>query len=129
MMKNLATVFGVVMLAIGLLGFVPGVTTDGMLLGVFYVNPLHNIIHLATGAVALWAGLTSAPTSRLVFQVFGAVYGVIAILGFLTDGDHLFNLIAINAAGNWLHAVIAAASLAIGFGVKDEEAPTTALRT
>ncbi|MBC7764794.1 DUF4383 domain-containing protein, partial [Microbacteriaceae bacterium] len=43
-------VFGVVFVAIGVLGFVPGVTTeDGLLLGIFQVSPLHNVIHILSG--------------------------------------------------------------------------------
>jgi uncharacterized protein DUF4383 len=68
MAKTLALLFGVVFLLIGVLGFVPGVTTDEMLFGIFHVNAAHNVVHLLSGAVALWAGMTSVgllkPTSK-----------------------------------------------------------------
>lgn len=128
MLKTIATVFGAVMLAVGVLGFVPATTPDGMLFGVFQVNTAYNMIHLATGAVALWIGLASPQYARLYFQTFGVVYGLVALLGFFTQGDHILGVIANNPADNWLHVAISGIALAVGFGVKDEEA-TTVTRT
>ncbi|PYL96244.1 MAG: DUF4383 domain-containing protein, partial [Verrucomicrobia bacterium] len=46
--------FGIVFLAVGILGFVPGVTSDvngmPMLLGIFHVNTAHNLVHIVSGA-------------------------------------------------------------------------------
>jgi hypothetical protein len=54
MVRTAAKLFGAVLVLVGILGFVPGITTDdGHLLGIFHVNAIHNIIHLASGAVAL----------------------------------------------------------------------------
>ncbi len=47
MVKTAAILFGVVFLLIGILGFVPSITKDEMLLGIFHVNLLHNVVHLA----------------------------------------------------------------------------------
>jgi len=121
MVKTMAWVFGIVFVAVGVLGYVPGVTSDGMLLGLFMVDGLHNIIHLVSGLAALAAawGLYS---SRLYFKVFGAVYAVVTVLGFLGSGSVL-GLIMVNTADNLLHLVIAAAALYIGFGMKSSPAP------
>ena len=118
MVQKLAWVFGIVFLAVGVLGFVPGITTDGMLLGLFMVGGLHNVIHLVSGLAALAAawGLYS---SRLYFQVFGVVYGLVTVVGFV-QGDTVLGLIMVNMADNVLHLVIAAAALWIGFGMKEE---------
>ena len=123
MIKKLATVFGVVLLLVGILGFVPGVTnSDGMLLGIFHVNALHNIIHLLSGAVALYAGMTSAKTSKMYFQVFGIIYLLVAILGFVYGDKDILGLVSSNMADTWLHVVIAVVALYLGFAAKDEEA-------
>lgn len=64
--RLVATVFGAVYLLVGLLGFaVTGgvgflATDGGLLLGIFAVNPLHNIAHLLIGAALLIAGLSNA---------------------------------------------------------------------
>lgn len=112
--KTLAIIFGVVFLLIGVLGFVPALVPDGKLLGIFQVNALHNIVHLLSGAVALFAGMTSFDYSKLYFKVFGAVYALVTILGFLT-GNGLLGLLPVNMADNLLHLVIAASALYLGF--------------
>ena len=115
--QNLAWVFGVVFLVVGIAGFVPGLTTDGVLLGIFQVDTLHNIIHLLSGAAAVLAALSGA-YARLYFQVFGVVYALVTVVGFW-QGSTVLGLIDINMADNALHLVLAAASLWIGFGMKD----------
>ncbi len=122
MLTSAAKVFGFVFLAIGVLGFVPGITNDGHLLGVFHVNTLHNIIHLASGAVALMAGYNSAKASRMYFQIFGIVYGLVTVLGFLSGDKDILGLVANNMADNLLHVLIAGSALYLGFAAKDREA-------
>ena len=121
MVKNLAMLFGVVFLAIGVLGFVPGVTKDGHLLGVFDVGTLHNIIHLASGVAALWLASMGSKYAKMYFQVFGVVYGLVTIIGFVQK-DNVFGLFDVNMADNVLHLVITAVALWAGFGMKAEEA-------
>ena len=53
MAKTLAVLFGIVFLLVGILGFVPAVTKDEMLLGIFHVNAAHNCVHLLSGVAAL----------------------------------------------------------------------------
>ena len=116
MAKTMAVLFGVVFLAVGILGFVPAVTKDQMLLGIFHVNPAHNCVHLLSGVVALICGMAGVGAARLYFKIFGLVYGAVAVLGFLNPGDTmLLGLISNNTATTWLHVVIAAVSLIIGF--------------
>jgi hypothetical protein len=124
MLKNMANVFGVVFILIGILGFIPVITTsDGLLLGIFHVDTIHNIVHLLSGAVALWAGMTSASASKTYFQVFGVVYALVTILGFIDySSDKLIGLMAINPADTYLHLVIALVALYFGFASKDEAA-------
>ena|SRR5437764_6747802 len=116
MAKTMAVLFGVVFLAVGILGFVPGVTKDEMLLGIFHVNTAHNAVHLLSGAVALFCGMSSVAASRMYFKIFGLVYAAVAIMGFLNPGDTmLLGLITNNTADTWLHVAIAAVSLLLGF--------------
>ena len=42
----------------------------------------HNFIHILTGAIAYWTSRKSQRASQLFFQIFGIVYGVVALLGF-----------------------------------------------
>lgn len=118
MQQTLAWVFGGILALVGVLGFVPGVTSGGMLLGIFEVDTLHNVIHLATGLAALAAayGLYS---TRLFFQVFGVVYAIVAVVGFI-QGDTVLGLITTNMADHALHLLLAAVFLYVGFMMKEE---------
>jgi Domain of unknown function (DUF4383) len=122
MVKTLGMLFGIVFLAVGILGFVPGVTTTGadgmpMLLGIFMVNTVHSIVHIASGVVFLLASMAGAGAASLWFKLFGLVYAVVAVLGFMTPNGLLLGLISNNPADTWLHVGLAAAMLLIGFAV------------
>lgn len=123
MVKTASLIFGIVFLAIGVLGFVPALTPDGMLLGIFHVDAVHNIIHLASGAAALLAA-SSTSYARLYFRIFGVVYAIVAVGGFLPflqfgEDMKLLGLTHMNMADNLLHVVLAAGSLYFGFVYKD----------
>lgn len=118
MLQKLSMIFGVVFLLLGILGFVPGITADGYLLGIFQVNALHNIVHLVSGALALWAGMTSVAAAKMYFQVIGVVYALLTVLGFFVGDGLLLGLIAHNMADVVLHLVIAVVALYAGFGMK-----------
>ena len=116
-MQKLARVFGYVFVAVGVLGFVPGVTTaDGQLLGIFQVDTMHNIVHLLTGVLALAAAMGTGAYVNLYFKVFGVVYALVTVLGFLSGS--VLGMVT-NGADNVLHLVIAAIALYVGFGKKE----------
>ena len=64
MVKSIAVIFGLVFIVIGILGFVPAIAPDGMLLNIFHVNAAHNVVHLATGIVALLCAMSGAGAAR-----------------------------------------------------------------
>ena len=125
MTKTLATLFGVVFLLIGVLGFVPSITKDEMLFGIFHVNMAHNVVHLLSGAIALWAGMTSIGASRIYFRVFGVVYGLVAVLGFMTPEGPVLGMVSNNPADTYLHVGIALVSLIAGFAPMGSSATST----
>ena len=127
MVKTLGLLFGIVFLAVGILGFVPGVSAPGpdgmpMLLGIFMVNTVHSIVHIASGAVFLLASMAGAGAASLWFKIFGLVYAVVAVLGFMTPNGMLLGLISNNPADTYLHVGLAAAMLLIGFAVPKQAA-------
>ena len=128
MLKNIAIAFGIVFIIVGILGFVSAVTPNGLLLGYFEVNPAHNVVHLATGVVALIVAFASEKAMRLFFQIFGVIYALVALMGFFMGNQPLLGIVAINAADNWLHVLIAIVALYLGFGMKAAE-PATATTT
>lgn len=120
MLKVLAILFGLAFLAAGILGFLPEFTQYNRLFGYFLVNPMHNWFHLATGIVSLLCGISGSVASKVFFIIFGLIYTAVAVLGFIQGEGMLLNLIAINKADNWLHAVIAVVSLYFGIFLRSE---------
>lgn len=102
-------VFGVVFVVVGLLGFYTG----NPLLW-FQIDNVHNVIHLASGVVAFIAASSGYSAARWYLIIFGLVYGLVTLLGFLNEGDVL-GIIQVNQADNYLHLGITAGTLAVGF--------------
>jgi hypothetical protein len=123
MARQFAIVFGAVYALVGILGFI----LPSPLLGIFGVNTLHNIVHLAIGGlwlVAAFAAPMGPDSSRVISQIIGVVYLLVAILGFALP-TLMDQLLVINTADNLLHLVTAILALYIGF-VSPRAAMTTA---
>ena len=118
MRKTLALLFGAVFVLVGVLGFIPAVTPNEHLLGIFHVNAAHNAVHLLSGIIAIICGLASEQAAILFFRIFGIVYGLVAVLGLVGGDRPILGIISNNMADVWLHIAIAAVSLVIGFGVR-----------
>ncbi|WP_372661757.1 DUF4383 domain-containing protein [Amycolatopsis kentuckyensis] len=121
----LAAIVGVVFLLVGVLGFIPGVTTNydlltgaghhsgALLLGIFTVSILHNIVHLAFGVAGL--ALARTPGGAKAFLVGGGViYLVLWLYGLLIDQDSAANFVPVNTADNWLHFGLGVGMIALG---------------
>jgi hypothetical protein len=115
MLRTIGLAFGVIFVLAGLAGYVPALTPEGKLLGVFAVNGAHNIVHILTGVIAIAIALASPANMATFFKVFGVVYALVAVLGFFAGEAPLLGIIAHNTADMWLHIVVAAASLWLGF--------------
>lgn len=114
MLTTIAKVWGFVFLLAGVLGFVPAAAPDGHLLGIFHVNGPHNFVHIATGIVSLICGYQGVHASKMYFLIFGIVYGLVAVLGFMAGNSPVLGIIANNIADAWLHVGIAIVSVALG---------------
>jgi hypothetical protein len=121
--RLVATIFGAVYLVVGALGFaVTGgvdfiATEGGLLLGVFEVNPLHNIAHLLIGAALLIGGLKSVKAAKTVNVIVGAAYLLLGIVGFFIV-DTAANILALNTADHFLHLASALVLLGVGLGAE-----------
>lgn len=128
--RLVGTVFGAVYIVVGLLGFAytGGVsflaTEGGLLLGIFMVNPLHNVAHLLIGAALLIGGLTSARAAKTVNIIVGAAYLLLGVVGFFLVGTAL-NVLALNTFDHFLH--LGSALVLLGVGLGAERAPRAEL--
>ncbi|OUC95534.1 DUF4383 domain-containing protein [Streptomyces swartbergensis] len=112
--QRAAQLVGVVFLLVGVLGFIPGITTDygsmefashesgAELLGLFQVSILHNLVHLAYGLAGLALARTAAGAYSYLL-VGGAVYLVLWVYGLSVGHDSDANFVPLNAADDWLH--------------------------
>jgi Domain of unknown function (DUF4383) len=123
--QKAALAVGAVFLVVGLLGFVPGITSnysqltvaghhsDAALLGIFNVSVLHNLVHLAFGV----AGIVLARTfngARSYLIGGGVIYLLLFVYGLVIDHDSSANFVPVNDADNWLHLALAIAMIALG---------------
>jgi hypothetical protein len=123
--QKAAMAVGAVFLAVGVLGFIPGITqnydtlgaagheSEAMLLGIFQVSILHNIVHLLFGVAGL-ALARSAATAKTYLLGGGIVYLVLWIYGLVIDQSSSANFVPVNTADNWLHLVLGAAMVLLG---------------
>lgn len=120
-----ALVVGAVFLLVGVLGFIPGATTnydtmtfaghhsEAKLLGLFQVSILHNIVHLLFGVAGL--ALARAFNSARLFLIGGGViYAVLWIYGLVIDKSSSANFVPLNTADDWLHFGLAVGMIALG---------------
>ncbi|MET1066028.1 MAG: DUF4383 domain-containing protein [Arthrobacter sp.] len=129
--QKAAQAVGAVFLLVGVLGFIPGVTTnyeslavaghgsEALLFGVFQVSILHNIVHLLFGVAGLLLARTPAQ-SRNYLIGGGAVYLVLWLYGLLIDHESAANFVPVNNADNWLHLVLGLGMIALGFALSTD---------
>lgn len=127
--QKAALAVGVVFLLVGVLGFIPGVTSnfeqlsfaghesEASLLGVFQVSVLHNIVHLLFGV----AGVAMAKTSTGAYNFLlwgGVIYAVLFIYGLVIPMNSAANFVPVNMADNFLHLVLAIGMIGLALALK-----------
>jgi hypothetical protein len=132
-----AMVVGAVFLLVGILGFIPGVTTnyDAMefaghesaakLLGIFEVSILHNIVHLLFGVAGL-AMARQVRTAQWFLVGGGVIYLLLWLYGLLIDKDTSANFVPLNAADDWLHLGLGVGMVALGLALTRRGGRSTA---
>ncbi|GAA3473226.1 DUF4383 domain-containing protein [Nonomuraea roseola] len=128
-------VVGAVFLLVGVLGFIPGVTSDygdlrfaghhsdALLLGVFQVSILHNIVHLLFGVAGILLARTWAGARNFLIGG-GVIYLLLWLYGMVIDRDSAANFVPVNVADNWLHFVLGVGMIALGFLLTRGRVPT-----
>ena len=122
--QKAALAVGAVFLLVGLLGFIPGITSDydtmkfagheseAKLLGLFQVSVLHNIVHLLFGIAGIAMARTiSGARSYLLYG--GIIYLVLWVYGLVIDQESAGNFVPLNGADNWLHFLLGVGMIAL----------------
>ncbi|TFC04304.1 DUF4383 domain-containing protein [Cryobacterium adonitolivorans] len=116
---------GIVFVLVGILGFVPGITTnldqmlfaghesEALLLGLFQVSILHNLVHLLYGVAGI-ALARKASTARNYLIWGGVIYLVLWLYGLFIDLDAPINFVPLNVADNWLHLGLGIGMILLG---------------
>jgi hypothetical protein len=138
-LQRAAQAVGVVFLLVGILGFIPGITSDygtmmfaghqseAMLLGIFQVSILHNIVHLLFGV----AGLAMARTvsgARSYLLGGGIIYAILWIYGLVIGQESAANFVPLNSADNWLHFLLAVGMIGLALALGRRARTTTPRR-
>jgi hypothetical protein len=121
-----ALLVGAAFLLVGVLGFIPGITShygqmdfaghtsDAKLLGLFEVSILHNIVHILFGVVGLAAGRSTSLSAQRFLIGGGVVYLVLWVYGLVVGKESTANFVPVNNADNWLHLALGAAMIVLG---------------
>ena len=124
--RTFALLFGIVFLAVGVAGFVPGLVqplheghppvdyNGGQLLGLFPINTLHNAVHVLFG---LWGLLASRSLSGSVTYARGVaiIYAVLTIAGLVPNLNTMYGMVPLYGNDIWLHAVLAIVAAYFGW--------------
>jgi hypothetical protein len=126
--RSFALIFGILYLGAGLLGLMPGMLRQpplnapplgfdvmyGVVLGLFTVNMLHTLVHLAIGAWGLWAFMGHASATFFARGV-AVLYGVLGVMGLIPGLNTVFGLVPLHGHDVWLHLGTAAIAAYVGW--------------
>lgn len=117
---------GIVLVAVGLIGFIDNPLVGDTPNALVPTDTVHNIVHLATGLIALYIAFGLRGEN----QANGAIgFGVLYVVIFLAVlvSPNLFGLFQVNANGvlHLIHATLAIVSLAVGYMAKNRSTRTS----
>jgi hypothetical protein len=135
-LQKAAQAVGAVFLLVGILGFIPGITSnyealsfaghdsEALLLGIFQVSILHNIVHLLFGAAGILMSRTNEQAKNYLLYG-GVIYLILWLYGLIIGHDTPANFVPVNTADNWLHFVLGLAMIALALLLSRNTTRTT----
>jgi hypothetical protein len=131
--RKFALVFGIIYAVVGVAGFIPAFlqpvppqapqlaieSFHGYLFGLFPVNILHSLVHLALG---VWGIVAAKGIAASVYygRSLAIIYGILAIMGLIPALNTVFGLVPLHSHDIWLHAGTALIAAYFGFAYKPE---------
>jgi hypothetical protein len=125
MLKSLAIGFGIVFIILGILGFILAAAPNNLFLGIFPVDGPYSVvgliedsISLVAGIVGLWCGRKGASAAKGYFQILGAIFLLLTVLGVSYGDKDVFGFIPNSQEDMWFNCVFAVLFISIGIGLK-----------
>ncbi len=129
MAKSISTILGIIFLVVGLLGFMAP-NLFGM-----HLTTTHNLVHVISGIIALYFGTRATlEGARSFCIVFGIVYGLLGLAGFLFGGSDnrmltvIPNQFELGTMDHVVHIILGAMFLVGGLVRQTTTATTTTTR-
>lgn len=116
--KTAAIFFGVVFIAVGLLGFIDNPVIGTSANAIFHADTLHNAVHIGSGVLFILFAMASPAAATTFMILFGIVYLAIGIIGMVSIGSagitKVLVVLHVNEADNYLHIALGAVILIAG---------------
>ncbi len=104
--KTASIIFGIVFILVGILGFIPNAIINPHD-AIFHADATHNIVHIVSGVLFLIVGFAAPNFAASFCKIFGVVYFLLGVLGFINIGTEgmgeLLGFLHVNGADNYLH--------------------------
>ena len=125
--QNVGMGVGIVLIVVGILGFIPGITTQynslaiigpnstALFLGVFQVSILLNILQALIGTVGLVMSRNNPMGARNFLMGFGLLYIVLSVYGLIVGVDSAANFLSLNLMDIWAFMIIGVAMVGAGW--------------
>jgi hypothetical protein len=117
--KTAAVLFGIIFIAVGLLGFVDNPIIGASDTALFHADKVHNLVHIVSGVLFLLFAFT-APVGFLI--LFGLVYLAIGVIGLVTAGEdgmaEVLGFLHVNKNDNYLHIALGIVIFLAGIGTR-----------
>ncbi|HXG93727.1 MAG TPA: DUF4383 domain-containing protein [Blastocatellia bacterium] len=140
MAKPVSTLIGLILLVVGVVGFIPNTHN---LLGA-HLSPAHNAVHIVSGLLALYFGIKGTPGQAKAFAlIFGIVYAALGVVGYLMgkpgevtlasmrgqSDEHLFPVIKgtleLGTTDHYIHIAVGVLFLIAAIATRISSAPRT----
>jgi hypothetical protein len=104
---------GSLLLIVGVAWWVPSLTWNGLMLGLFFSKLSHDLVYLLAGLAGILVSLLKSTQLALWYiGILGAIAGVVALLGFL-QGSTPTQLLPVNLGDNVAYALLGLISLCV----------------
>jgi len=108
--KSAALVFGLIFIAVGILGFIDNPIIGESPDAIFHADTLHNGVHIGSGVLFLLIAMAAPGFTATFLMIFGIVYLLIGIVGLVTIGSDgmvkVLGVLHVNGADNFLHIAL-----------------------